>query len=417
MSRNSRQQHRLFLPVAMTAILLGGAASHGEPTERLAEVVGADVYVRSGPSLNHYTVMKLQAGDRVTVLGEAGEWYKILPPEGTFSLISGDYVDTADDKTGVVNGSNVRVRCGSTLNKNKYTVQTKLSKGAEVRIISRNKDGFLRITPPSGVAVWINRGFVELVSDELVALEREVSDAAAERPAASIDASDVSPPSTGAPDRSTDEPARDPFAALSVLPPTPQRAELERLDAAAQAEVAKPLFERRFDSLIDRYDALVAQDDDRFAKRYAETRVAQLRSLASLTMSAERLRRLGERAESERRKALADRASMTVVHPEVPVALDAQGELRTSALYPPGPGPRRFRLVDPDSEPTRTIGYVEIPVGSPIDAAKYVGRYVGVRASRQMLQPGGVRSVPVYIASELVVLPRPEPANAKVDTE
>ena len=108
---------------------------------------------------------------------------------------------------------------------------------------------------------------------------------------------------------------------------------------------------------------------------------------------------------------------MTVVHPEVPVALDAQGELRISALYPPGPGPRRFRLVDPDGETERTIGYVEIPVGSSIDATKFVGRYVGVRASRQRLQPGGVQPVPVYIASELVLLPRPEPADATAATE
>ena len=37
---------------------------------RQGEVTGNDVYVRSGPSLNHYPVCKLNAGTRIAVVGE-----------------------------------------------------------------------------------------------------------------------------------------------------------------------------------------------------------------------------------------------------------------------------------------------------------------------------------------------------------
>ena len=144
------------------SILLAMACGAGSALaeERLGEVTGNDVYVRSGPSLNHYPVCKLDAGGRVTIVGEQGDWYEIEPPSDTFSYISSDFVDTPDDRTGVVNGNNVRVRAGSSLVKHKYTVQTKLSKGTEVSILGRNPDGFLQIVPPEGVTLWISKEFV-----------------------------------------------------------------------------------------------------------------------------------------------------------------------------------------------------------------------------------------------------------------
>ena len=51
-----------------------------------------------------------------------------------------------------------------------------------------------------------------------------------------------------------------------------------------------------------------------------------------------------------------------------------------------------------------TIGYVEIPQGSTIDVAGFLGRYVGVVASAKRLQTGGVDPVPVYVARDLILL-------------
>ena len=115
------------------------------------------------------------------------------------------------------------------------------------------------------------------------------------------------------------------------------------------------------------------------------------------------MHRLDEKVESQRVKFMEERSSKRYVAlPAVQAGLDAQCELRPSALYPPGSHPRRFRLVDRSSG--RTIGYVELPADSTVDIDSYIGRYVGVRASQKRLLAGGVNPVPIYVARELTLL-------------
>ncbi|UCF35070.1 MAG: SH3 domain-containing protein [Phycisphaerales bacterium] len=383
------------------------------PMKQTAEVTGDNVHVRSGPSLNHYPVLKLGAGDRVTVVGEEGDWYKILPPSEAFSLISGDYVDTADGEHGVVNGNNVRVRAGSSLSEHKYTVQTMLSKGAEVTILGRNPDGFLRISPPEGATLWVSRQFIELVPDELIQLEKETARAMTERPTSE------SPGTEGAqPGRSPKEAVKDAEAkaetetrsALAKLPATGARRTLEVLDGEARQEMKKPLLERQFDSLIERYQAVASQDteDDSLVRQYASRRVEQLTYMKDLIESVRRVRRLSEQAESTRREKMDERASLKTVEPSKPAGFDVKGELRYSSIYRSPAGPQRLRLIDPRSSSPRTIGYVELTGELKDKAEEFVGQYVGVRASDKRLQVGGVNPVPIYVAAEIVLLTPPE---------
>jgi SH3-like domain-containing protein len=385
-----------------------------KPVISLAEVTGNDVYVRSGPSANHYPVSKLMAGGRVTVVGETGDWYEIRPPEGVFSFISGEYVDTQNDRSGVVNGDNVRVRAGSTVpdfSKLKSVVQTQLSKGAEVAILCRDADGFLRIKPPPGTTVWVNRTYVEFVPPARAAGEAAAPSAtptstadptATTPPSATTDAGSVADPNAGAPN-----PAKRPGADASMLahlPATEERSRLEEIDAEARAEIAKPIDQRRFTSLIERYRTIAEQDQDGFARQYAQARVNQLTYMQTLIETVQKMRRIGSEADSKRREFLEGRAKIREKLPPIPTELDAQGELRVSALYPPGSSPRRYRLVDPTGPMDRTIGYLEIPQDSDIVVDDFIGRYVGVRASAKRLQTGGVNPVPIYVPGELVLL-------------
>lgn len=405
----------------MVAVPMLGAGAAGQVTQKpvlgYAEVTGDDVYVRSGPSLNHYPVVKLHAGDRVTIVREMGEWYEIHPPEGVFSFISGDYVDTADDKSGVVNGNNVRVRAGSALpefSKLKYVVQTKLPKGAEVTILRREPDGFLRIKPPAGTSVWINRTYVEFIPGASGRARHKTADT----PSAGSDV-----PGTdivfGAVESGTDQPGaraaqsvdgkvdavEDPNrSTFASLPRSELRRELEEVDDAARAELTKPIAERRFQPLIARYQAVADRGGDGLDRQYALARVAQLSQMKALIDTVRRMRKLDEQAESQRREFLDGRAKIREAMPPIPKELDAQGELRVSALYPPGSVPRRYRLVDPAGVGQRTIGYVEIPQDSSITVEDFLGRYVGVRAAAKRLQTGGVNPVPIYVAGELILL-------------
>ncbi len=383
------------------------------PVISQAEVTGNDIYVRCGASLNHYPVCKLNAGDLVTIVGEMGNWYEILPPEGVFSYISGDYVDTADNRTGVVNGNNVHVRSGSLLpdfDKLKYVVQRQLSKGAEVTILGREADGFLRIRSPAGVTVWVNRAYVELVPDALAAVESE--------------GGDTNPPDAGKTDAvaadtvasAADQPGDDKAeggadaaedSSLAEFPPTGKRQELEEIDAAARQVLAKPVVERDFGPLIERYRVITRQEKDEFARRYAQARIDQLTNMGVLTATIRKMRRLDDEVSSKRRGFLAGRAKILETSPPTPSGIDAQGELRVSALYPPGTLPRRYRLVDANIDQERTIAYVQIPPDSTIEVDAFLGRYVGVRASTKRLQAGGVNPVPIYVAGELIALQPP----------
>ena len=395
---------------AITAIISTGALAVDGERQRIGrgEVTANDVYVRYGNSANHYPVCKLKAGQRVDIVGEQGEWYEILPPAGTFSWISAQYVDTVDNANGVINGDNVRVRAGSVLEewKKRREPQGKLSKGAEVRILEASPDGFLRIVPPAGVTMWISRQYVELVPDALAEAERT--------PAKTPGTPGAQPAKTGAVvdgDRNAGKPAvAEPVSPLAALPMSEERQRLEQLDADVRAELAKPVLERDLKPFLEGYRAVAEQMEDDVAQHYAERRIEQVTSMLEMIEAVRNVRKLGEATETARRRALEERASTLEVIPPGPRGVDAQGELRVSALYPPGSHPQRYRLVDTTGEGERTLGYVEIPPGSPLKAEEYVGRYVGVRASATRLQVGGVDPVPIYVAGELVLL---QPATAE----
>ncbi len=444
----------VWLVVAAVACGWGGqraalAQSDGRPILFEGEATADDVYVRSGDSLNHYTVCKLEAGRRVQVLAERGEWYEIVPPAEAFSLISGDYVDSADGKHGVVNGTNVRVRTGSLLNKNKYTVQTLLGKGSEVTILGKNADGFLRIVPPANATLWINRAYVQRVPDELRKLEADTRAAGtgtagttgsgtkaswsggASRVAGPSD-DHASAPGANAGVPSTKLSATRPSASratensgttvppafsgsLAQLERTEQVEELARIDAGVNAELAKPVLERQLRPFLKRYQALSAQDEDEMAQRYAKARATQLSDMLALVDTVRKMRRLEATAASRRRAYQAERAGIRTVAPSAPSGIDAEGVLRRSSLYPQGSPTERLRLIDVSTPVERTVAYVEIPAHSPIDAEAMIEKYVGVRASAKRWQQGGVDPVPILVAQELVLLETPTERGAAAE--
>ena len=419
--------HRILIvwPCALAALAVLPAGSFGQTTPRpdttstarpvinWGEVAANDVYVRSGDSTNHYTICKLSAGDRVAIVGQRGDWHEILPPEGAFSLISGDYVDTTDDKTGVVNGDNVRVRAGSALNDSKYTVQTMLSRGARVTILGRNPDGFLRIVPPAGATLWINKELVAPLGGSKAAQSTEgEAGKTSEQPGTTPEATPT-PGVLGSPS----EPVRTGAAQPAARSTIDWRAQLDEIDTLAKAEVAKPPSERSFDELIERYRDISEQNEDGYARQYALTRLDQIDNMTVLASAIQKVQRLGDAADAKRREYLAARATIPDVVPSTPSGLEIQGELRISALYPPGSTVRRYRLIDPTASFDRTIGYVELPPDSQIQIDSFIGRFVGVRASERRLQAGGVDPIPVYVARELVLLDPPKRNTVSTDKD
>ncbi len=404
----------------------------------VAEVIANKLTVRSGPSLNYYAVTSLNAGDRVTVTGEDHGWYSIVPPPGTYSLVSKDYVDIdVDGRSGVVNGNALRVRAGSDLDRSRYAVQLKLDKGAQVQVLGETDDGYLKIAPPPGAFLWVSADYVARVPDERISLERQTNLASPpvgeqvssepravlpqEAPAANTenaapetvdDMPDVAQGETVAPTaetgtvdaRAVAQPL-DEAVTEAAAPPSEYRQKLEAIEADLKAELDKPAPQRVLKPLLDRYQEIADEEKaDRVTRLYAERRITQIRTALDAREAIASMRELAGQITEVRKEALAGRTRIRPITRDMPKGFDAKGELRESMVYSSPTGQRRYRLVDPDLDVPRTLCYVEIPRDSSIDIANYLGRLVGIRAREQYLQTGDVNPITIIVAEDIVPL-------------
>lgn len=151
------------VPVIEPAAVAGKSKAVTFP--HVAQVTGDNVSVRAGNGTLYYICSKLNTGQMVTVVGSEYGWSKILPPEGSFSWISKEYVKLEDgnDKIGTVTGDSVRIWAGS----NDYDplrsigLQTKLNTGDVVQRIGPETSGYYKITPPTGAYLWISTQFIK----------------------------------------------------------------------------------------------------------------------------------------------------------------------------------------------------------------------------------------------------------------
>ena len=131
----------------------------------IAEITGDDVYIRSGPGTNYYRCGKLNKADRVKVIGSQFSWTRIVPPVGSFSWISKQYVsiDPNNPAIGIVTGDAVRVYAGSDKLKpiHSTTLQLKFNKGDRVKLMGEEREGYYKIVPPTGAYLWISTKYTK----------------------------------------------------------------------------------------------------------------------------------------------------------------------------------------------------------------------------------------------------------------
>jgi hypothetical protein len=80
-----------------------------------------------------------------------------------------------------------------------------------------------------------------------------------------------------------------------------------------------------------------------------------------------------------------------------------RGEIQVSGIYDGRSGrTQRWRMVEPGTR--RTIAYLELAEGSPIDPVQFYGKYVGIRASARRLTDNTTPPLPIFTVQEIVVL-------------
>ena len=280
-----RPKKSFMLTVILTACLLMASAfaveeaiTHtpqvdGKPADVqypfIAEVLGTDVYVRSGNSTADYPSTKLSAPDKVTVVAEVFGWAKILPPEGCYSWIykASIKIDPDNPAIGIVDGENVRVWAGSD------DIEAARSSGLQARL-NKNPDSmddddivdilpnqpetgeYYRIKPPAGAYLWISATYLKYVSP----LNYDKPIIVPPRPDAQDD-SITMPPS--------DEQKRPQFTNLDEQPqqePVKIQIEEDQADTTQPAEAPAPKLNTKENEYLQQCHDLGAKIDEELKK-------------------------------------------------------------------------------------------------------------------------------------------------------
>ena len=148
----------------------------------VAEIIGDNVLVRSGPGSNYYACGRLNRTDRVKVVAARYDiWSQVVPPEGTFSWIAKRYVrrDPADPAVGIVTADAVNVRAGSDDGNpiHSTTPQLKLDTGGKVTILGQDDGDYYKIVPPPGAYLWVSTQYTKPLGSEAAVLLRTPQEA------------------------------------------------------------------------------------------------------------------------------------------------------------------------------------------------------------------------------------------------
>ncbi|UCG47026.1 MAG: hypothetical protein JSU94_16190 [Phycisphaerales bacterium] len=324
-----------------------------------AEITGDNVYIRSGPGTNYYTCGKLNKGDKVAVVSARPPWSRIVPPAGSFSWISMQYVSIDPDNpgTGIVTGDNVRVYAGSDFVRpiHSTTLQGKLGGGDKVKLLGEQKENYYKISPPSFAYLWVSTEFTK-------------------RYVAPVRTTDVTPPvKVAEPNEEPNDVAVVPVPKVSVE--TEKLKEYYELEKKFQAERAKPLDVQDYKSLktslleiagnkeagkAARYSEFVLKQVERIELALAVSKQVKLQN-AELQKARERI----EKARIARLAAIENMGRFAVI-----------GQLQSSTVFGQDAALKFYRILD---ESGKTVCYARaVDQGLAVDLSKLIGRKVGL---------------------------------------
>jgi len=370
----------LFIIVCLVGLSSVGFAQESAASDEaaarsfpyVAQITGDDVYVRSGPGTNYYHCSKLNKGDKVVVVGSKFSWSRIVPPEGSFSWISKQYVsvDSANPGIGVVTGDAVRVYAGSEAQKPIHSekVQNKLNKSDKVKIITREEEAsdYYKIVPPAGAYLWVSTRYIE-------ALGPVSETAMPAEPQAVIEVE---------PEPEAEEAEPEPAATIVVpVEASVEDAKLKEyyaLEKRIQAELAKPASQQQYSGIKRGLSAIAANKAAGKAARYAEFALEQVKGfeLASkitdaLKLQSAQLEEIQRRIDKAREAKLAqlpDLGKFAVI-----------GKFAISNIYATRVAVRHYRVLD---ESGQTVCYA-VPSGAArgVNLDTFVGQKVGLVGS------------------------------------
>jgi uncharacterized protein YgiM (DUF1202 family) len=359
-------------------------APAGPATPYVAEIIGADVYVRSGPGTAYYFCSKLNEPARVIVAGQTYGWSKIVPPEGSFSWISKNYIkiDPQNATIGFVTGDAVRVWAGSEYEvpMRSSSLQAKLNEGDIVTIIEQqDKSDYYKIAPPTGAHLWISSQYLKYVGPvpkaEPVKLPPKPQTEPDEQPKTKIESKKVEqvkqvekPTPTVKPEKSVKQ--------LKAVSTEDEKIKLcHEIEKNIKAEAAKPMAQQNYDLIKKDLKALAEDTQAPKAQLYAKYLINRIAGIELAKLASDELKRQDDELSNIRAKIRKNRDEQLAEMPPLDKFI-ITGTLKPSQIYTAQTRQKRYIIVND----TGKIQCYAIPSNESIDAGiqKLINRKVGL---------------------------------------
>jgi len=332
------------------------------PFPYIAEISGNDVNIRSGPGTNYYRCGKLNKGAKVEVVSTQLGWSRIVPPPGSFSWISMQYLSVRLDEptTAIVTGDGCRVYAGSDYVEpiHSTTRQVTLSRGDKVKLLGEEKDDYYKIAPPTGAFVWVSSKYTTPIGP---AEKQQPTTAAASEDTGVTYATEIS---------IEDEKLK----------------EYNALRERVEAERAKPIDKQNYTELKKALGEIANNKEAGKAARYAEFTLEQVErfelALAvakELQLQNEQLEKIKQRIDKAYAEKLAENQNLG--------KYAVIGKFQSSSVYETEGELKRYRITD---ESGANICYAA-PTGraAQMDLSKFIGRKVGLVGKIEPHPPTG----------------------------
>ena len=150
------------------------AATERSQKQAFTGRVNADqVNIRSDSTINAAVVCKVNKGERVDVLSQAYDWYKIRLPNNAPVFIKKELVEAGDNKTGKVLRDNVNLRLSPELS---APILGKVNKDTEIAILEDAGEWY-KIKPLQNTFGWIYVTFVNKVDEAKIKSDQKAKEA------------------------------------------------------------------------------------------------------------------------------------------------------------------------------------------------------------------------------------------------
>jgi hypothetical protein len=278
-------------------------------------------------------------------------WSRIVPPAGSFSWISKQYIsaDPNNAGVGIVTGDAVRVYAGSEHLKpiHSTTMQLRLDKSDKVRLTGEEKGDYYKIAPPEGTYLWVSTRYTKpMGSVEEVPIT-------------------VEPQAEGVPA----------VVPTKIPAESGKLKEYYALEKQVKAERDKPILEQNYADIKKAFVELANDKGAGKAARYSEFALKQIeRFELALVVEKEvrlqdaQLQQVKDRIEEARAAKLAEVRDLG--------GFAAIGQFETSSVYGPEAELIHYRIIDDSG---KTVCYA-LPSGSAsnVDLSRFLGRKVGL---------------------------------------